>query len=184
MDKPFDKTSVPFGEEGDEIMEPSADLAQLVSGYFQPGELIEDVSMFDVECLLEEVLLEPPQYDEAGVMRYRLSNGTLSIRPLYPTQQKTVWTSKTTTDALHFEFQAADLLFFDFKSLSELNLRFKFIRVLINNSDRLCFCFSLLLRGVSSEHLLSVIRHYITELLEVSRLVTTMRRLDKPLKQH
>lgn len=162
MKKPFDKTSEPFGSD---LSDDSMNL--LSSGHFQPGEIIEDVTMFDVTQLLEEVLFETCIYEQKRVM-YELDYFTLSVRPLEAIDH---WGGEKTTSSLYFESRVRNLQFFDFKLLAELNLRYKLLKVFVNNENQLCFCFPLVLEGVTSEHLVSAIRSYITDLNDAKEVI-------------
>ncbi len=153
--KSFDKDSMPFGSDLND------DLGQLMSsGHFQPGEIIEQVTMFDVTQLIEEVVFEQAQYDKKS-LSYDLDYFSLIVRPLDNAPE---WSGEKTVGSLYFESRVKNLHFYDYKFLSELNLRYKLLKVFINNENELCFCFPLILEGVTTEHLIGAIHSYMTDL--------------------
>lgn len=160
--KSFDKDSNPFGSDINE------ELGQIMSsGHYQPGEIIEDVTMFDVTQLIEEVVFEEAVYENNRVT-YDLDYFSLIVRPLENTRS---WCGEQTVSSLYFESRVKNLSFCDYQLLSELNLRYKLLKVFINNENELCFCFPLILEGVTTEHLIAAIHSYMTDLQSAKAMI-------------
>lgn len=161
-EKAFDVDCNPFGSDVNE------DLGQIMSsGHYQPGEIIENVTMFDVTQLIEEVVLESATY-EKNRLTYDLDYFDLIVRPL---ENVASWNGEETVSSLYFESRVKNLKFFDYKLLSEFNLRYKLLKVFINNENQLCFCFPLILEGVITEHLIGAIHSYMTDLYSARALI-------------
>ena len=160
--KSFDKNNNPFGTDLNE------DLCQIMSsGHYQPGEIIENVTMFDVTQLIEEVVVEDAIYKKNRIL-YELDYFDLIVRPL---ESVTSWSGEETVSSLYFESRVKNLSFFDYQLLSEFNLRYKLLKVFINNENQLCFCFPLILEGVTTEHLLGAIHSYMTDLQSARKMI-------------
>lgn len=163
--KAFEADSNPFGSDLNE------DLGQLMSsGHYQPGEIIENVTMFDVTQLIEEVVLEEAIYDDNRLI-YELDYFDLVVRPL---ENVTSWKGEETVSSLYFESRVKNLSFYDYKLLSEINLRYKLLKVFINNENQLCFCFPLILEGVTTEHLIGAIHSYMSDLHSAKAMIKNL----------
>lgn len=160
----FNCEEYPFGEPD------TAETEEHLSGYHQPGELIEGLTKEDVRQLVAPMMFEPIRVMDRRLL-VEMEKGTLAIGPLEPWRN---WGDDNTINKLYLEFKVSAMKYNDFKGLAEINLKYPRLKVFINNSGRLCFGLYLPVMGVTLEHLQEVIRDYFRDLNDAIRNADTL----------